>query len=318
MLGRREASRFDLDPLRVAGASRLHITAVQAVMLAVLAAAALAPLALAALWRTDQHAGLAAWWLVTAAVQVVFGWIGLAVGLAGGARRGVLAAVLLFWVLVSLVAPRWMLTVAQAAAPTSRLAYDTALAAALARSVDGHGHNEANERFKQDLLRQYGVADLKQLPVNADAMLMQADEDARALAFAAETERLRAAFDAQDRTVDALRWLNPLVAYERIGTALTHTDRHTLQVHADAVERHRLQLVRALNEDMARHTRTGDWKTPAARELFAALPPAPALPIDTGAALVRSAPSIAALTLWMALAAGALLVAARRAAARAS
>jgi ABC-2 type transport system permease protein len=316
LIGRREASRFDVDPLRVAGASAASTLSIQALVLMALALAALLPLALAAFGTGLSAASLWPWLLATLAVQVSFAWLGLCLGRLGGRARGAVVVALLFWVLVALALPRLAMTLAQVSAPTSRLAQDAALKAALAKEVDGHGNNEANQAFKRALLQRYGVSDEAQLPVNADAMLMQADEEARAKVFADEQQRLRDAFDRQDRAVDAQAWISPLMAYERLSMALAHTDRHALDEHADRVERHRLAMVGALNDDMARNTRTGDWSTPAARAVFTALPAPPALAFSPLASLQRAASAAWGLGAWVLLSAAALVFTARRARAR--
>jgi len=315
-LGRREASRFDLDPLRVAGASARGVLVVQATLLMGLAVAVLFPLAAYAAVEVGPGLPLLLWLLACAGLQVSFAWTGLAMGRWAGARRGALLAGLLFWAAVALVLPRCSMTLAQVVEPTSRLAQNSSLKQALAKEVDGHGKSAANAAFRAGLLARYGVATEAELPVNADALLMQADELVRSRVFATEVALLRTAFDRQDRLIALLGLASPLMAYERLSMALTQTDRHALQDHEGRVEVYRQEMISRLNDDMAHNTRTGDWKTAVQRELFTSLPLLPGVVAADGAVWLRMKAAWFGQLAWLVIPALSLLLLARTASSR--
>jgi hypothetical protein len=136
---------------------------------------------------------------------------------------------------------------------------------------------------------------------------MQADEEARIGAHDKAIAQLRQTLDVQDRWINAFSVASPLLAHERLGTALAGTDRRHLQAYSDAVETYRRDWVRTLNLDMAKNTRTGDWETAARRDVFRSLAAAPGLPASGHGARASAVAPFAVILMFFALAVWAAL-----------
>lgn len=90
--------------------------------------------------------------------------------------------------------------------PLTQQELNETIATDLARGPDGHGDSDANAVFKQRILAQYGVSRAEDLPVNFDALLMQADEDHRGGVYDRRLAEADAVRERQDH-IRQLSWL---------------------------------------------------------------------------------------------------------------
>ncbi len=141
------------------------------------------------------------------------------------------------------------------------------------QGINGHDPgSERNKRFVSQLLQQYKVDTVAKLPVNADGLLMQADEDYRA---AVTRHHFGAVYDQiqrQNGVSQWLSWVDPFLSVRELSMRLSGTDyAHQVELE-EQVQTYKMKLVRRLNTYMATHSRTGDWTTPAERALFTQTP----------------------------------------------
>ena len=103
-------------------------------------------------------------------------FIGLAVSAWANSTKTALLVLLVLWFVCTLIVPRSATDLAKAVYPTSTLEFQENMAKDFEQGIDGHnGESKRNEEFKAKVLADYGVKDAKDLPVNFDGMLMQAD-----------------------------------------------------------------------------------------------------------------------------------------------
>ncbi|KQY80975.1 DUF3526 domain-containing protein [Pelomonas sp. Root1444] len=187
-------------------------------------------------------AGHALWMLIWA--------VGVAAVSALCARaQTALAALLVAWAFGVVALPRLATELAAASLPLpTRLETDIRIARDLAQIGDSHDPDDPYfNGFRQQVLAQYGVSRVEDLPVNYKGLLGMEGERLTARLF---EQYATAAFDLQQAQVQQLDlWalLGPVIALQRLSMALSGTDLHSYRRFMEAAERHRYQFVQALN-----------------------------------------------------------------------
>lgn len=229
-----------------------------------------------------------------------------------------LAVLLVVWTVSVVVLPRVATELAAATLPLpTRFETDIAVARDLAAMGDSHDPDDPyfNE-FRKRVLAQYGVARVEDLPVNYKGLLGMEGERLTARLFEHYAD---ASFDRQEaqlRLVDRWAVLGPVIALQRLSTAVSGTDLHNHRRFVEAAEQHRYRFVQALNRLQAeklsyaadRSTRDiridqAHWQGVAEFRLAAERPH------DT---VVRALPAAAVLVAWTCFAVALLVGASRR------
>lgn len=184
--------------------------------------------------------------------------------------RASLAALIGLWAAVALVLPRAAVELSQLAAPLPTMQqFREQLDGALGMPDDPA---EA-ERHKQELLREYKVADVRDLPVNWAGISLQRGEAHGDRIFDRHYGRL---FDAMRRQGDAAAlagWLSPAVAVAGLSSAAAGSDTgHHLQF-IDGAERQRRAIQTVLNEAIARHPERNGVRYDGDQALWDSVPP---------------------------------------------
>jgi len=221
--------------------------------------------------------------------------------------RVALLALLGVWAVATWGVPAWADWAAERrhAVPTTPEALAT-LDADLAHAFDGFTPGARLDAFRASVLRRYGVDSAAALPVNLDALAMQAGELSTDSAYDRHADRLDAAYAARR---DVRQWAtaaSPVVGVRLLSAALAGTDLGAHRAFERAAEAYRRDFVGLLNAYMAAHSRTGNWTSAADARLWASIPPltpaAPAAsvslrPYATAAALLAAWPVAAAAAL---------------------
>lgn len=180
-----------------------------------------------------------------------------------------LVGLLALWGTTSLVVPRLGAELARGWHPTPSAVH------VQAEILDGTRANrkERKKALLAETLAKHGVEEKRDLPVNFDGLWLQAMEDHDNALFDRFTDEVRATYEKQDGTRDALAWLSPMVAARTLTQALAGTDRRHHEHFSDSAEAFRRDLVRRMNMDMATNSRTGEWDYKASEELWASVDP---------------------------------------------
>ncbi|MEM7079913.1 MAG: DUF3526 domain-containing protein [Pseudomonadota bacterium] len=161
-----------------------------------------------------------------------------------------LTALLAVWILTCVVMPPLVASSAKTLEPAvGKIATDLAVARALRDAGDGHNANDpAFARLRAQLLEQYGVDDVENLPINFRGVVAEYAEAKQtqvlnALADEAMTREL-----AQSELVRALSFLSPTLALKNFSMIVAGTDlrqQHNFQRDAERV---RFGFVQSLNK----------------------------------------------------------------------
>jgi len=179
------------------------------------------------------------------------------------------------WILWMIIMPRVTANLGANMYPVEhRLAFNTTLAEDRKKGIDGH--NPADQRikaFEDSLLTHYKVSKLDSLPVNADGLIMQADENYSNLVYDNHFTRIRNTLDNQNKVSRYGALLNPFLAARNLSMGIAQSDyKHYLQLVYDA-EQYRRYLVQTLNEKMAYGgSKAGEWDWAPDSTWYASLP----------------------------------------------
>lgn len=239
--------------------------------LAGVAGLALLPAALALAWMvafSQASAPLAAALLVAHGAWLLL-WVLAVVAFSAllRRRRDALLGLLAAWTVVVILLPRLAADGAGAAhvLPT-RFESDIAVARDLAAMGDSHNPDDPYfNQFRQKVLAQYGVARVEDLPVNYKGLLgMEGERMTSALfdRYAAQSFDLQA---RQSRWMDALGLVSPAIALRRLSMTAAQTDLAGYRRFLEQAERHRFNVVQALNRLQAEKISYADDRNPVRR-----------------------------------------------------
>jgi ABC-2 type transport system permease protein len=205
---------------------------------------------------------LASWLAGYALYAVLLSALSVAVSAASDDSRSSLTIQLAAWALWMIVMPRLIANMANNLFPLEhRQQFNMALAADRKKGIDGH--NPADEHiaaFEDSLLKHYQVKTREELPINADGLVMLADEEYSNMVYDKHFARIRQTLDEQNRVSSLAAFTNPFLGIRNMSMGLAQSDyRHQLQLLQDA-EAYRRMLMKNLNEKMAYGgSKTGDW-----------------------------------------------------------
>jgi len=163
--------------------------------------------------------------------------------------RDALLALLTLWALLVVVAPRLAAELATSQTPLpTRVETDIAIERELAAMGNSHDAGDARfAAFRQGVLAQYGVSRIEDLPVNYKGLVAMEGERQTSALFVRHASADFVRQHAQLAAVDRLGLLSPALAIRRLSMALAGTDLHAYQGFMEQAERHRYDMVQALN-----------------------------------------------------------------------
>lgn len=246
------------------------------VLMLAAAAGVTALLCLAAMGATalsssaDDVLGAAGWGVLHFPFFLGWAWTGVVVRLLLPRESLAVATACLIWAISTLLVPYALTRTGAHLYPLQRQhAVDSLERAARVDAVRAHATDvDANARLRDSVLHAYGVKTLEQLPVNFDAILMNADEVAGARASASAREAVERALAAQHRVRRIAAVVAPMLAMQDASMQVAGTHVAHAMTDEAMLEAARLRLMQRLNDDMATASRTGDWNYRAERTLW--------------------------------------------------
>lgn len=259
----------------------------------------------------DQFIRLAA--LAAAYAVYLAGFVFLALGVSALAKssRAALVALLAFWLVNSFLAPRLATDIARGLAPTpTAQEFRAAIARDKARTF---GHDETHPAFaafRDDVLRTYGVKDIKDLPVSFRGLALRRDDENGYAIFDRHFGALQAAYDRQDALRASAGFFFPLLALRPLSMAFAGSDSRAQFDFATAAEAHRRDIQNEVSDNIIHFQRDENYV--AGPELWRRIAAFSYRAPMAGFALSSSAEAIAGLVGWLALTFAFALFAARR------
>jgi ABC-2 type transport system permease protein len=240
----------------------------------------------------------------------------LAVSLAASATapnsRTALAVLLAFWTVSTVVIPKLAADISERLYPApSNAEWWQTIESDMKHGVDGHDEaSERTQRFKQEVLKRYGVERVEDLPVNFTGLSLLAGEEYGNTVFDRRFGELWERYRRQDRIHLAFGLISPLVAVRNLSMAVAGTDFAQHRRFALAAERYRRSLTRRMNEELAFKSRGNTMDYQAGPELWQRMPKFQYTPAGLAERLRGQWPSAALIAYWIAFAGAVALLSA--------
>jgi ABC-2 type transport system permease protein len=250
--------------------------------------------------------------LVYIAYFGAFVGLSLAVSAFVPSSRAALVTLLSVWVVNGLVAPRAAVDLSGwlHPAPTA-FEFSRTIEQQMSTGVDGITPPD-RQAITQQILDEYGVESVDELPVNLSGITLQASEEFGNQIYDRNYTALWDTFERQSRVHESLAVVAPLLAVRALSMGLAGTDVEQHRHFATAAETYRREIMRAMNGDLAQNSRTGETYL-ADDDLWESVPPLDYEAPDLAWVLGNRTLSLVILGLWLVGAIVAAVTGARRA-----
>jgi len=248
----REREENTLVPLLAQGVTGTQLYAAKGTALAGLSLVLLLPLAVMCAFAIAQGAApLASLGVLALYALYLLVWCSLIllVSSLAHSRSLALGILALFWLGTALIVPRFAVESASSAIPApSKIETDLNMQAELREVGDGHdAGTPAYRQLRANLLAQYDVTRVEDLPVNFRGVVAQAAEADLTEVMNRHAEERMALEAGQARVAAAFGWLSPVVAVAAGSRALSGTDLATHHRFLREAEAVRFDFVQGLN-----------------------------------------------------------------------
>lgn len=229
--------------------------------------------------------------------------------------RSALAVLTITWLGATVLMPRMTAQLGSQLFPLdSQVQFEDGMKEDRAKGLDGH--DPADERRNEllaQILEDYGVNEVSELPVNVGGLLMQADEDYGNLVWDEHFGSRHEVVRNQIGVVQAASFINPFLAVRGLSMAFAGTDQfHDAQFQRQA-EDYRRELVQILNGlDAKAGSRDADGRWTREQVDYSAIADFRFQPQITSFALSHRWPELLSLLVWLGLSIGVLTLGANR------
>jgi ABC-2 type transport system permease protein len=239
----------------------------------------------------------------------IFVGVSLAVSARVPSSRLALVALLAFWIVNVLIAPRAVADIAKRVYPTpSAFAFQQAIDREMQSGPDGHDSADKRaEALKQRVLKQYGVDKLEALLISFAGISLQEGEDHGNVIFDKHYGALWNQFERQNRLKQASAILAPMMAINALSMGMAGTDFAQHRDFAAVAEQYRRMLVKMMNDDMTYNAGKSDFGYLAQPAVWSKVPEFKYDAPSTIWALRHQTISLSLLALWFVAAIAAAL-----------
>lgn len=202
----------------------------------------------------------------------------LAVSLAASAyfKTAQIALLVLFgfWIFNGLFVPRVAADLAQKIYPSvSSNEFWENTEKDLKEGIDGHDpQNKRTEEAKQQLLKQYGVSKVEDLPINFSGWSLNKGEEYAGKVYDKHYSALWQSFENQNRFFNLSSVFAPLLSVKSVSMSMAGTDFAHHRHFATEAEEYRRVINKILNEDYMNNSRTGNFQYTADENLWRNMP----------------------------------------------
>ena len=216
---------------------------------------------------------------------------------------------LCLWIVACLAAPKAASNIAETKNPyPTRQEFAANVLKDKKEGLDGHNPwSKEAKLLEQQVLQEYGVDSLHQLPFNFDGYRMQKGEEHEAEVYFKHYNYLKDQYNQQSKVYRNLAVISPYLPTRFLSMALAHTDYATHWDFADAAEAYRITTQKFLNDNFAENSKYGDWSYQADASTWEELPEFEYSPPELYSVLERNTANIGVLGIWLLLSFGALL-----------
>lgn len=255
------------------------------------------------IWGSDQ-ALLRLFTMLLGQSLYIAGWCLLVITISwcNQQHHSALLALLLCWVCVCVIFPRGLANVAQILHPTQpRVEAEHHAEIALKTIGDSHNPDDAHfTAFKSNLLKQYGVTSIEDLPLNYNGLVMQEGERLTTLVYREQQTLHEQQLAKQNATIRPWLWLSPALALQYIHMASSGSDLAHHESFIHQAEARRYQLIQYLNQIHAQKVqKNNDKKTRLSADFWKEAPRKPMILATIDVSFTSLLASLAVLLGWV-------------------
>lgn len=207
---------------------------------------------------------------------------------------------LCIWIIACLAAPKAASNFAENQHPyPTRQEFAAQVLKDKQAGLDGHNPwSKEAQLLEEQVLKEYGVDSLHQLPFNFDAYRMQKGEEHEAEIYFKHYSLLKEQYLRQSKVYRTLAVLSPFLPTRFLSMAVAQTDYATHWDFADAAEVYRIDTQKFLNDNFAQNSKMGEWDYQADAETWKQLPAFVYDPPELNSILDRNASNLWVMGLW--------------------
>ena len=186
-----------------------------------------------------------------------------------------LTSMLGIWIVWTVFLPNIFLSSVEKWHPLpSRYDFQNALREDRSKGIDGHNPSDVRKKdLVEQVLQEYKVDSLSQLPINFDGLLMQADEEYGNKVWDKHFGSLRNINLKQKRKMQWLGVLDPYISLQNLSMGFAGSDNLHHQDFLLQAENYRRGFIKELNDKHAfGGSKTGDWDWEADNEFYKSIP----------------------------------------------
>lgn len=213
------------------------------------------------------------------------------------------------WIIACLAAPKAASNIAESKHPyPTRQEFAANVLKDKKEGLDGHNPwSKEAKLLEEQVLKEYGVDSVHQLPFNFDGYRMQKGEEHEAEVYFKHYNYLKEQFHNQSKVYSSLAAISPYLPTRFLSMAVAHTDYATHWDFADAAEEYRIATQKFLNDNFAQNSQFGDWSYQADADVWKDLPTFEYDPPELELVLSRNASNFGILGIWLFASFGLLL-----------
>lgn len=178
------------------------------------------------------------------------------------------------WILTCLILPKIASNIAEYKYPyPTKQEFAANISKDKKAGLDGHNPwSKASKALEKQVLKEYGVDSLSQLPFNYDGYRMQKGEEHEAKVYFKHYKYLKTQYSNQSKVYRYLASISPFLPTRFLSMAIANTDYTTHWDFADAAENYRIGTQKFLNDHFAKESKYGDWSYKANADVWKQLP----------------------------------------------
>jgi len=165
------------------------------------------------------------------------------------------------WIFMTLIVPKVSTNVSSMLYPFPKLqTFTERITEDKAKGLDGHNFwNEAAKEFQQNVLNQYNVSSIEDLPVVYSGLLLAEGEKYESEIYTKHFNLLQHQYNKQRNIYRGLGFLSPMLPTRFSSMSFTRADYGFLWHFGAQAELYRLKLNTALNMDIAHHAKDVEY-----------------------------------------------------------
>lgn len=221
------------------------------------------------------------WWLRIAILLGVYGiyfllftMVTVFISAISKTSGNALLSLLSLWIIGCILLPKAAANIGSNRHPLpAQYVFREAIQKDIANGIDGHNtKDERAQQLERQLLQQYRVSNVSQLPFNYEGYVMQAGEEYSSMVYDKYFHQLQQTLIKQDQFSSTTGIVDPYLAVQGISMGMAGTDIYTHIDFQQKTEAYRRKFVQQMNEDMKNNSKLGDWSYKSSTALYASVP----------------------------------------------